>query len=92
MSSNFNYIILLIQLACLTVTWTSFEPLQVHFKKLLLLPGKFYKLLGKLLTCTQCFGLWMTLIWFHELSLQSILSAATVSVAATYIKYLTSKL
>lgn len=92
MNFDLNIIITLIGLACFAVTFTSFEPIQVHFKKLLLLPGRIYHPIGKILTCSQCFGLWFSLCYFHQPSFETLLSASIVSVLSSYFKYLISRL
>ena len=67
-------------LTAIAITWTQFEPIQSIVKQLDSLPGKIYKLIAKVLTCTKCFAFWGTLIYTQEFS-----TACIVSVFATYI-------
>ena len=84
---NFNTLYTIIALACFAVTFKRFEPTQSQLIKLTALKGKLWHQIYKLLSCSMCIGLWSTLIWTQDFGL-----ACIVSVLATYIQYLTSKI
>jgi hypothetical protein len=83
----YNKIYQLIGLSCIAITFVRFEPIKVQIQKLTKFEGKIWKLAYKLLSCSTCVGLWLGLgVTF------SISDACIVSVMATYISYLTSRL
>lgn len=84
---NYELIYKLVGVICLAVTWIKFDPFQNVFKKLLNLDGKIYGMAYTLLSCAKCVGFWLGLIITTDL-----IQASIISVGATYLSYLTSKI
>lgn len=91
---NYN-IYIIIGLACLAVTITSFEPLQNQLMKLNNLTGKFYKAIYKVLSCSQCTGLWLSIITLLSMQyslFDTIVTSSIVSVLASFFKQQINKI